>query len=119
MNTDASPTPDPMGGPLKPDGSTQLRIAAALDRLDLEEWVVTPMPGAVTSSRQWSDGSVDTVILLSAETAYGHRRNPAGDTVWALKGSMDEVIGAALSLARPGSPGAPREPIPERTEPDL
>jgi hypothetical protein len=108
-----------MSGSPEPGGSAQLRIAAALDRLDLEEWVITPITGATTSTRRWSDGSVDTVILLSAETAYGHRRDPAGDTVWALKGSVDEVIDAALGLAPPESPGTPSEPIPERTEPDL
>jgi hypothetical protein len=108
-----------MSGPPEPSGSAQLRIAAALDRLDLEQWVITPITGATTSTRRWSDGSVDTVILLSAETAYGHRRDPAGETVWTLKGTVDEVIGAALSLAPPQSPGAPSAPTPERTEPDL
>ena len=62
---------------------------------------------------------MDTVILLSTETAYGHRRDLDGQTVWALKGSVDEVIGAALGLAPPESPDAPCEPILERTEPDL
>jgi hypothetical protein len=108
-----------MSSPPEPVGGAQLRIAAALERLDPEEWAITPIPGAVTSTRQWSDGSVDTVILLSTETAYGHRRDPDGQTVWALKGSVGEVISAALRLAPPKSPDAPGEPIPERTEPGL
>jgi hypothetical protein len=92
--------------------SEQDRIAAALDQLAADQWVITPVPGMVIiATRRWSDESVDTVLILSPENTYGRRDDSAKRFVWRTKGSVEAVLRAAQDLPSPGAQDAPREPI--------
>jgi hypothetical protein len=75
-----------MPDPPQPAGSAQLRITAALDRLDFDEWEITPLTGATTYPRQWPDGLIDTgistkrgnrsrggIVMLANHNKYGNR----------------------------------------------
>ena len=81
--------------------SAQERIVAALLVLSPDHWVITPVPGMITATRRWSDGSKGTVLVLSPENAYARRDDPTGRLVWHLKGSAKEIAVAAECLKPP------------------
>ena len=83
--------------------SAQHRIAAALCRLAPDHWEITAMPGMLTAIRLWPDGSVDTVLVLSAEHTYGRRDDGSNRPVWQTLGSVDEVVRATQDLTPPGN----------------
>lgn len=99
--------------------SAQDRIATALGVLAPDQWKITPVPGMLTANRDWSDGSRDTVIVLSPDSTYARRDDHAKNLVWQTRGTVETVVKAAQDLAPPKSPGAPRDPIRDPTEPPL
>lgn len=93
----------------------QERIAAALELLTPDLWVITPVQGmGIIATRQWSDESEDTVLVLSPESTYARRHDAAKRLMWQLKGSIEVVLRAVEDLPPPGSPGAPRDPVPRQ-----
>jgi hypothetical protein len=81
--------------------SAKERILAALLVLSQDHWVISSVPGMITATRQWSDGSQDTVLVLSPEIAYARRDDPSGRLVWHRKGPVGEVVAAAQYLNPP------------------
>jgi hypothetical protein len=70
-------------------------------------------------TRGWPDGSADTLIILSPETAYGLREDPQRRQVWSVRGTVEQIVNAARDLAAPFAPGALTEPVPEYRRDDL
>lgn len=90
----------------------QGRLQAALETLlaDDDRWRVTPSRGCVTVTRGWPDGSVDTLIILSPETAYARRDDAGNRQVWAVRGTVEQIVTAARDVPAPGAPDAPDDP---------
>ena len=96
----------------------QTQLSDALNALleNDSQWRVVPSPGCVTVTRGWPDGSVDTLIILSPETAYGRRDDARERQVWAVKGTVEQIVAAARDVPPPLAPNAPTDPdSPERT----
>ena len=92
----------------EPDSSADAEdVATALAMLDPDVWHIWSAPGVITIVRRWTDESADTVVLLSANTAYGRRDNAAGRLVWSRRGTATDVVRAVLDLPAPGHPDAP------------
>lgn len=72
-----------------------------------ERWRVMARAGHTHVVRRWQDGTVDTVILLSPDTAYALREDPQGRRPWSMAGTRQQIIDHAQNLAAPGSPDAP------------
>jgi hypothetical protein len=96
------------------DGSPSDKTTSFLQELDLAQWTRTGMP-VVTMIREWPDGSVDTLIVLNPDTAYGRRDDSRQQPVKQERGTADEVARVMQNLPAPGAPGAPREPILNRS----
>ena len=90
----------------------QAQLSDALNALleDDDRWRVVPSPGCITVTRGWPDGSVDTLIILSTETAYGRRDDAREHQVWAIKGTVEEIVEAARDVPAPFAPNAPSAP---------
>lgn len=88
--------------------SAEDRLVAALETLlDADDrWRVVPSPGCVTMTRGWPDGSVDTLVLLSPDSAYAVREDSQGRRPWSIRGKLDQIVDQARSLAAPDSPDA-------------
>jgi hypothetical protein len=84
-------------------------FAAALESIvqGSDQWTVVASAGAVTLTRGWADGSVDTVVVAGPRAAYAFRENPGGREVWTIEGTVDAVAAAIRKLPAPLEPGAP------------
>jgi hypothetical protein len=93
--------------------TTQDRLTAVLEALFVSDsrWRIVPSPGCVTITRGWLDGSVDTLIILSPETAHARRYDAFGCQVWAVGDTVDKIITAVRQLPAPLTPDAPRQPV--------
>lgn len=88
--------------------SVEKQLVAALETLlDDDHWRVVPSPGCVTVTRGWPDGSVDTLILLGPDTAYGVREDPQGGRPWSRRGTLQQIVDLARRLVGPDHPDAP------------
>jgi hypothetical protein len=96
-------------------GSPSSEPPSFFQELDLAQWKRTGLP-VVTMIREWPDGSVDTLIVLSPDTAYGRREDGQQRPMKQERGTANEVARLMQHLPAPGTPGAPSEPIPERFE---
>lgn len=94
------------------DEDAQAQIVDALDELfeHDDQWSVVPSPGCLTASRGWPDGSVDTLIILSVNIAYGRREDARQRQVWAVRGTVDQVAALLIDLPAPFEPNAPTTP---------
>lgn len=101
-------TEDP--GEQPADAQTQLSNALNALLEDDDRWRVVPSPGCVTVTRGWPDGSVDTLIILSPETAYGRRDDACERQVWAVRGTVEQIVTAARDVPPPFAPNAPSDP---------
>jgi hypothetical protein len=72
---------------------------------------VIAVPGCLTVTRGWLDGSTDTLIILNPDTAHGVREDIRGRYVWSIRGTVQEIVDAARKLAAPFALGAPTDPI--------
>jgi hypothetical protein len=89
----------------------EAEIVAALEALFLadERWKYTPFPAGTMVQRDWDDGTVDTIILLSPATAYADRVTPDRmDPPWSILGSAKAVVDAAREVLAPDDPNAPK-----------
>jgi len=92
------------------DAQSQLGDALQVLLESDDRWRVVPSPGCLTVTRGWPDGSVDTLIILSPETAYGRRDDSRERQVWAVKGSAEQIVAAARAVPAPFAPNAPCAP---------
>lgn len=93
-----------------PDAQAQLSDALEAILESDDRWHAVPSPGCLTVTRGWPDGSVDTLIILSSETAYGRRDDSSERQVWAVRGSVQQIVAAAVALPAPFAPNAPCAP---------
>jgi hypothetical protein len=93
------------------DNEAQARLVNALVALlDYDDrWQITPAPGCLTATRAWPDGSADTLVILSPETAYGRREDPRGRQVWSVRGTVEKIVAAAVDVAPPFALNAPND----------
>jgi hypothetical protein len=110
MDLDTPPEPNASVG--SPNGEA----FSFLQELDVAQWKRTGMP-VITMVREWPDGSVDTLIVLNSDTAYGRREDGHHRPMKQERGAANEVARLMQQLPLPGTPGAPDEPIPDRSEP--
>lgn len=89
-----------------------------LKELDPTQWKRIGNPAVTTVAREWSDGSVDTLIVLSPDTAYYRRDDPRLGLVKQDRGNAVEMARFVQHLPAPGTPGAPNEEIcrPDRAD---
>ena len=87
-----------------------------LQELDQTQWQHTGMP-VTTLIREWSDGSVDALVVLSPDIAYGRRDNSSKRLVEQKSGKAVEVARFMQRLPAPGTPGAPSDELPDPIEP--
>src|SRR5690348_11520614 len=84
------------------------RFIAALETLlQSGEW--RPLPGGPKGamlSRVWGDGTVDTLLILSPDTAYAWREDPNGVEIVKLRGTAEKMIKAAGGWGGPADPDA-------------
>lgn len=108
-NTPSGPPTSGIGGTGPEVSDAETRISDALEALLKKDgtWRVIPSPGCLAVTRGWPDGSADTLIILSPETAYGRREDPGKRQVWQARGSVEEVVAAAREVAAPDAPDAP------------
>jgi hypothetical protein len=92
----------------------QSEMTAALESLFLSDdrWNQAPAAGLTLIQRSWDDGTVDTLTLLSPETAYAVREAPDGRRPWSVTGSAKHVVDAACEVAAPGAPNASESGLP-------
>jgi hypothetical protein len=92
----------------------QSEMTAALEALFLsdERWNRGRAAGSTVIQRSWEDGTVDTLIVLSSDTAYAVREAPDGRRPWSATGSTKHVVDAAREVAAPGAPNAPESGLP-------
>jgi len=87
----------------------QVRVAVELLRAHDGHWNARPAPGITTVTRAWEDGTVDTLMLLSPDSAYGVRESADSRQPWSAKGTLQQVIELARrDLVSPDSPHAPK-----------
>ena len=107
MNSDTS---SPSGEPNAAEqNDVRTSLVAALDALFErdEQWTSVPSPGGATLTRSWDDGTADTLVILSPDTAYAWRENANGREIIRLRGTAGKIIGAVSEWPAPGEPGAP------------
>lgn len=105
-----------MDGREPPSADDQLTAALEALFLDDERWMPQPAPSITLVQRSWPDGTVDTLILLSAEIAYGVRRDAQGREPWLMgPGAAEQIIGHARKLLPPDHPDAPKALRPDRS----
>lgn len=76
---------------------------------DDERWRVEPTPGVTMVMRGWPDGTVDTLMLLSPDLAYGIRRDPQGGEPWSMgPAPAEHILYHARRLLPPDDPDAPK-----------
>jgi hypothetical protein len=86
---------------------TSREIQELLDRalealLDFDSrWRVIASTGCLIVTRRWRDESMDTLIVLGSEAAYGTRENRQSGQTWCVQGRMVDVIRAARELREP------------------
>jgi hypothetical protein len=99
------------------DGSSN-GLPPYLDELDPRQWTLTRTAAMDTVLRGWDDGSVDTLIVLSPETAVGQRDNHLGRAVHQERGRAVETARVMQRLPAPGTPDAPVDELPEVPGPE-
>jgi hypothetical protein len=83
-------------------GTPPPAVVAALELLDHNVWHISSVPGLITVTRRWPDGSVDTLLMIgSTGNAHGRRDDPSGQPVWKLDGPADTVAAALNALETP------------------
>jgi hypothetical protein len=95
------------------DGSFVAELPPYLHELDPREWRRTSTPVMDTVIRAWDDGSVDTLVVLSDELAYGQRDNHRGRAVLRERGGAVGMARLMQHLPAPGTPDAPVDELPE------
>lgn len=107
------PTDRPESVVMSAKQTAQDRLTAVLEALFASDsrWRIVTSPGCVTITRGWLDGSVDTLIILSPETAHARRDDATGCQVWAAGDTVDKIITAVRELPAPFAPEAPRQPL--------
>lgn len=85
-------------------------VTTALERLFFEDerWQQLPGTGLAMIQRVWHDNTVDTLTLLSPDTAYAVRETADGKRPWAVNGSAKQVIDAAREVLPPDDADAPQ-----------
>lgn len=87
----------------------QVTVAVDLLRAHDPRWHARPVPGITMVTLAWEDGTVDTLMLLSPDSAYGVRESEDGRQPWSTKGTLQQVIDLARrDLVSPDSPDAPK-----------
>lgn len=72
-------------------------------------WRVVQAAGCVTATRDWPDGTADTVVLLAAGTGYAVREDSGGrGSPWSVRGSLEYVVNGVLTVLPPDGPDALR-----------
>lgn len=92
--------------PLSPEDQLVAAMETLLDADD--RWRVVPSPGCVTMTRGWPDGSVDTLVLLSPDSAYAVREDSQGRRPWSMRGTLELIVGHVRRLVAPDHPDAPK-----------
>jgi hypothetical protein len=93
---------------MNPDADDLIAALESLFESD-QRWRPLPMPGGATITRSWDDESVDTVVVLSPDTAYAVRDDPHGREIQRIRGTAREVITAVRAWPPPSEPNAPNE----------
>ena len=87
----------------------QVKVAVELLRAHDPRWLAHPATGLMIVTLAWEDGTVDTLMLLSPDRAYGVRESADGRQPWSTNGTLQQVIDLARrDLVSPDSPGAPQ-----------
>jgi hypothetical protein len=98
-------------GPVVEVGRAEDRLgAAAIDLAGADSrWHVVQTSSCVTATREWPDGTVDTVVLFAAGLGHAAREDPdGGRTLWSVRGSLEDVVREVLTVPSPDAPDAPR-----------
>lgn len=99
-------------------GSPTPELPPYLHELDQGQWTRTRTPVMDTLVRAWDDGSVDTLVVLTDELAYGQRDNHHGRAVHRERGAAVETARLMQQLPPPGTPEAPVAELPEMPGPE-
>lgn len=90
----------------------EFMIKVAVERLRAADnrWHAVEANGCTTLTLAWADAvdTVDTLLLLSPDTAFGLREDAQGRRHWAMRGTLPQVVGHAARLAAPDSSDAPK-----------
>jgi hypothetical protein len=100
------------------DGSPAAELLPYLHELDPRQWNRTITPIMDTLVRAWDDGSVDTLVVLTDELAYGQRDNHRGRAVHRERGPAVGTARLMQHLPAPGTPDAPIDELPETPGPE-
>lgn len=100
------------------DGSPIAELPPYLHQLDPRQWKRTSTPVMDTVVRAWDDGSVDTLVVLTDELAYGRRDNYRGQAVHRERGAAVETARLMQQLPAPGIPDAPVDELFETPGPE-
>lgn len=100
------------------DGSHIAELPPYLHALDRAQWTRTSTPVMDTLVRAWDDGSVDTLVVLADELAFGQRDNHRGRAVHRERGGAVEMARMMQELPPPGAPDAPFDELPETPGPE-
>ncbi|MFC4859468.1 hypothetical protein [Actinophytocola glycyrrhizae] len=100
------------------DGSPVAELPPYLHELDPSQWKRTSTPIMDTAVRAWDDGSIDTLVVLTDELAYGQRDNHHGRAVHRERGSAADMAQLMQRLPAPGTPDAPVDELPEIPGPE-
>jgi hypothetical protein len=85
-------------------------LVAALEALFEQDqrWRPVPSPGGATITRCWDDGTADTLLILSPDTAYAWREAPDGRELIRIRDTAEVVLAAAGEWTAPdGSTDVP------------
>lgn len=100
------------------DGSPVAELPPYLHELDPRHWNRTSTPIMDTLVRARDDGSVDTLVVLTDEVAYGQRDNHCGRAVHRERGPAVDTARLMQHLPAPGTPDAPVGELPETPGPE-
>jgi hypothetical protein len=94
------------------DGSPS-ELPPYLRELDPTQWTRSTTPVMDTLLRRWSDGSLDTLIVLNPDVAHVRRDDGRGRKVKDDNGTAVEMARFIQHLPAPGTPGAPSGEVPD------
>ncbi len=100
-----TPTTSASGGLLTPEDHPFLH------ELDPDQWTYSGTAVVKTLVRPWPDGSEDTLIVLSPDSAYVRRDDPGKGLVKQERGTAVEMARLIQHVPAPGTPDAPNDPI--------
>lgn len=92
-------------------------VTEALALLDPNVWHISySTPRMIKVEREWSDGTIDTLVVHSPEIAFAWRQHPVKGLVWRDEGAVGAVAAAVNDQPAPGKPDAPDTPLPDQPE---